>query len=123
MNYKKMRIIVIKYAYLISLILMFFSIFSENKLQFIGGVFLGTSISSIMFYQMTIALNKASMMQVDDAQRFARSRYAIRMIVYAVTIFASIKSNQISEIATIIGLLSIKLSVLFLTTTKKLNGH
>ena len=115
-----MRISIIKYAYMMSLLLMCIAIFVEKKIAFISGVFFGTSISSLMFYQMTISMKNASLMLPQDAQRYAASRYVFRMVIYAIAIVASIKSNYINEFATMAGLLSIKLAILFMTFTKKL---
>lgn len=119
MDYKEMRLKIIKYAYIVGLLLTIIGFFVENKIQFISGIFLGTTVSSLMFYQLTNTLNKASFMFPEEAQRYATSRYVARMAIYAIAIIASMKSNQINAFGVIIGIFTIKISVLFLTLTKR----
>lgn len=121
MDYKEMRIKVIKYAYIVGLLLSIICFFVENKLKFISGIFLGTTVSSLMFYQLTNTLNKASIMFPHEAQRYATSRYIIRMATYAIVIIAAMKSTQTNAFAVIIGIFTIKIAILFLTLTKKVS--
>lgn len=121
MDYRKMRVKIIKYACITGIILSLLCLLIKRDILYLSGVFLGSAVSCLMFYQMTNSLARAIQMYPAQAQRYSLSQYVMRLTVYAITIIASIKSNHVNEFGTIIGLFSIKIAILYMTLTNKLN--
>lgn len=121
MEYSKLqRRIVLGASVLSLLVLLAATIFLDDKLKFAYGIFFGTAISILMFMQTANALSKATAMTPHRAQKYVASRYIIRMLIYGTVLFVSLKADYINVIATLIGFLSVKVSVMTLSFAKKI---
>ncbi len=95
-------------------------IFTENKAPFVYGLAFGTAISVLMFLQTANAMAKSMEMSPNGAQKYISSRYAIRMLIYGVVLFISLRADHINPLGTILGFMSVKAAVLYLTIFKKI---
>lgn len=121
MEYSKLQRRIVITSCLLSLIITAAAfIFVQDKMRFAYGIFFGTAISNLMFLQTANALSKASAMAPSQAQRYVASRYIIRMVIYGAVLFISLKADYINVIATVVGFLTVKISVLFLSIMKKI---
>lgn len=121
MEYSKLKRKIVVAAGILSLtIAIIATIFIENKLKFVYGIFFGTGISILMFLQMANTLSSAATMAPSQAQKHVTSRYIIRLIIYGVVLFVSLRADYINVLATIIGFLSVKISILFLSIFRKI---
>lgn len=77
----------------------------------LAGVFLGGAVSILMFMELGRTLQKAVTMNAGGAQAFATMKYSLRFAVTALVVFLALKADYISNIGTILGLLSVKLVV------------
>lgn len=84
----------------------------KNGKELALGVLLGYGIASLMFWQTERTVKTAVTLSPAAAQRYMFSRYFIRMVVYLVAIFSSIRAEHIHIIGTLLGFLSIKIAVL-----------
>lgn len=94
-------------------------IFVKNPLHFGWGILFGSLTASLMFWQTFRSVEKAVSLSPAAAQRHIMLRYFARMIVYAAVLFASIKAEHIHLIGVLIGLSSIKISVLLIAVMGK----
>ena len=121
MEYSKLQSRVVIVSCLLSLLIAAIALlFVADKLKFAYGLFFGSGISILMFLQTANALSKASGMAPNQAQKYVASRYIIRMLIYGVVLFVSLKADYINVIATVIGFLTVKVAVLFLSFFKKI---
>lgn len=121
MEYSKLQVKIIVTSCLLGLLAIVISLpLVADKIKFAYGIFFGTGISALMFLQTANALAKASAMAPSQAQKHVTSRYIIRMTIYAMVLFVSIKADNINVIATVIGFLTVKIAVLFLSIFKKI---
>ncbi|WP_028828860.1 ATP synthase subunit I [Proteocatella sphenisci] len=86
-------------------------VFFDNWTAFITGLVFGLLISILCFELLSGSIVKAVSLPPEKAQIFAGSRYFIRLVIYAVVILISIKADYINVIGTILGLSSIKMSI------------
>lgn len=110
----KTKAVVVKNAILITAvgaILIFF--LSKNYMPYLTGMLFGFLISVLCFQQMSIAISKAVNLPPEKAQIFIGIRYFIRLFIYGMVIYISIKADYINLLGTIFGLLSLKLSIVF----------
>lgn len=92
---------------------------AARDVRFIYGVVFGTGIAVLMFLQMSDALAKSATMSPAQAQRYVASRYLIRMSIYAVVLYVSLRAPHIQPLGTILGLLGVKMAVLLLSIAGK----
>jgi ribose/xylose/arabinose/galactoside ABC-type transport system permease subunit len=97
-------------AALVISVLVFFII--QNPVPMIYGIIFGTLISILSFRILALTLEKAVKMPPARAQIYAMSRYFLRMIIYGVVLYISIRADYINVMGTIIGLLIIKVVIL-----------
>ncbi len=83
------------------------------------GLALGTAVGILMFLQMAKSIESAVALESAQAQMFMTKRYLIRMVVYLVTVFASIRAEHINMLGTLLGLLCIKGAVILLAVLNK----
>lgn len=86
-------------------------LFFDNWTAFIMGLVFGLLISILCFELLSGSIAKAVSLSPEKAQIFAGSRYFIRLLIYAAVILISIKADYINAIGTIIGLSSVKMSI------------
>lgn len=114
----KTKVRIIKNAIIIVGILSMVTVFFINeKSQMLTGLIFGLLISILCFEQLSAAITKAVDLPPEKAQVFVGLRYFIRLFIYAAVLYISIKADYINVIGTLMGLVSIKLSILFLTVT------
>jgi len=114
----KTKVRIIKNAIIIVGILSMVTVFFINeKSQMLTGLIFGLLISILCFEQLSAAITKAVDLPPEKAQVFVGLRYFIRLFIYAAVLYISIKADYINVIGTLMGLASIKLSILFLTVT------
>ena len=88
------------------------SIFSyDGWTEFVTGIVFGLLISILCFELLSSAVVKAVNLPPEKAQIYAGTRYVIRLVIYAAVIFISIRADYINVVGTILGLSSIKLSI------------
>lgn len=116
MDYSNTKKVVIVYSTIASFIFIsgtFFLI--ENSREIISGILFGFFIGLLMFFQMEKSLENAMTLPPERVQNFISSRYAVRMLIYAVVLYVSAKSEHLNIIGTATGLLSIRVGIFFLT--------
>ncbi len=117
----KTKTVVVKNAILITAvgaIMIFF--LSKNYMPYLTGMLFGFLIAVLCFQQMSIAISKAVNLPPEKAQIFIGIRYFIRLFIYGMVIYISIKADYINLLGTIFGLLSLKMSIIFSGFFKKL---
>ena len=88
------------------------SIFTyDGWTEFVTGIVFGLLISILCFELLSSAVVKAVNLPPEKAQIYAGTRYVIRLVIYAAVIFISIRADYINVVGTILGLSSIKLSI------------
>lgn len=88
------------------------SIFTyDGWTEFVTGIVFGLLISILCFELLSTAVVKAVNLPPEKAQIYAGTRYVIRLVIYAAVIFISIRADYINVVGTILGLSSIKLSI------------
>ena len=97
--------------------------FSESKLHFSLGLWLGVGISLFMAWHIHYSLNNALDMQEGDAGKYMYRMYAIRMAVVLVVFFLAAYFKVCSMAGVLLGMFSLKLGAylqpLFQKITKK----
>lgn len=78
---------------------------------FVTGIVFGLLIAVLYFELLSSAVIRAVNLPPEKAQIYAGTRYIIRLVIYAAVIFISIKADYINVVGTILGLSSIKLSI------------
>ncbi|MBP6143274.1 MAG: hypothetical protein KAZ42_00830 [Proteocatella sp.] len=78
---------------------------------FVTGIVFGLLIAVLCFELLSSAVIRAVNLPPEKAQIYAGTRYIIRLVIYAAVIFISIKADYINVVGTILGLSSIKLSI------------
>ncbi len=91
----------------------------KERLPFLYGLGLGFAVSALMLIQNYRSLSAAVMMTPEQAQRYIFSRYYLRLGIYVLVIFSSIKAAHINVAGTVIGLLCIKAGTVLLALLKK----
>ncbi len=80
-------------------------------LESAAGVFLGGAVAILMFMELGRTLQKAVTMSTGGAQAFTTMKYSLRFAVTAVVVLLALKAPYISDVGTILGLLSVKIVV------------
>lgn len=93
---------------------------SKNYMPYLTGMLFGFLIAVLCFQQLSMAISKAVNLPPGKAQIFVGTRYFIRLIIYGMVIYISIKADYINLIGTLYGLLSIKLSIILSGIFKKI---
>ena len=78
---------------------------------FVTGIVFGLLRAVLCFELLSSAVIRAVNLPPEKAQIYAGTRYIIRLVIYAAVIFISIKADYINVVGTILGLSSIKLSI------------
>lgn len=86
-------------------------IITGEFLETAAGIFLGGAVAILMFMELGRTLQKAVTMNSGRAQAFATMKYSLRFAVTAVVVLLALKAPYISDVGTILGLLSVKLVV------------
>jgi hypothetical protein len=98
----------------------------DGAVPYFNGLIFGYLISVLNFIDLANTMTRASIMSPGQAQIFASLKYFIRFAVTGLVVFISIKADYINVLGTIIGLLVIKLVIIFtqaLTKTKRKEGN
>lgn len=82
-----------------------------NFMETAAGIFLGGAVAILMFMELGRTLQKAVTMSSGGAQAFATMKYTLRFAVTAVVVLLALKAPYISDMGTILGLLSVKIVV------------
>lgn len=108
------KTVVVKNAILITAVGAILTFFlSKNYIPYLMGMLFGFLIAVLCFQQMSMAILKAVNLPPEKAQIFIGIRYFIRLFIYGLVIYISIKADYINLLGTIFGLLSLKLSIIF----------
>lgn len=108
------KTVVVKNAILITAVGAILTFFlSKNYIPYLMGMLFGFLIAVLCFQQMSMAISKAVNLPPEKAQIFIGIRYFIRLFIYGLVIYISIKADYINLLGTIFGLLSLKLSIIF----------
>lgn len=112
---KKTIIDVLKAVIILVLIIsvIFLFVFENSKTYILGLVF-GASVSFLLFIELAITISKAVTMRAEKANSYTALKYNLRLLIFGVVIFISIKSPYINVIGTVIGLLSVKFVIYFI---------
>lgn len=114
----KMKVKIIKNAVIIVGVMAILTVlFISDKNPVLIGLIFGMLISILCFEQLSVAVMKAVELSPDKAQVFVGVRYFIRLFIYAAVIYVSLKADYISVIGALMGLISIKMSILLSTMT------
>lgn len=89
------------------------AIFAENPIPLILGLVFGIVISILNFRLLEVTIIKSSNMTPAKAQGYVTSRYFIRLVLIAGVIYASVTNPSLNVIGTIVGLLLLKLVIIF----------
>lgn len=117
----RLRILIHAFA-LATLILIFGVVFLNKPIAFIKGLVLGFSVSVLMFFQLSKAVEKALTLLPSAAQGHMMGQYFVRMSVYALTIVAAAKTKNVDVPAVFIGFLCIRGAIFFMTIFNRLEG-
>ncbi len=111
----KLSLVVSLVATMVSFILV------NNAKPVILGIWFGSIISLLLFYELALTISKAVKMNTARASRYTSFKYFIRFVIYALILAISVKSNNLNIFGTIFGILSVKLTIYFknLILTKK----
>ncbi len=89
-------------------------LFIPEPLPLFLGLIFGSLATLLMFLELAVTIEKAVKMEKDRAKAYTASKYYLRVLIYGVVIFISIKASFINVIGTVIGLLSVKV-VIYIT--------
>lgn len=107
---------------LISVGLALFSFLTQNPLTFALGVLFGGLYSILNFKLMQLTFDKAMKMPSARAQKYVQTRYFLRYLITGVVIYVAIMNPWVNIIGVLLGLVAVKISVLFNTTLPKKNA-
>lgn len=94
-------------------------VWSSKPLAFSLGIFFGTAIGILNFYELALTLNKSVNMTPGKASQYASLKYFMRFMVTAVVIFIAIRSPYLDVLGTAFGLVSIKFVVFAMNLLNK----
>jgi len=97
---------------LICLVLMIFSVFTQDPLKFIFGVIYGGVYSILNFRVMQLNFEKAIKMPSAGAQKYIQTRYFLRFLISGVVIYVAVINPWLNIIGVLLGLSAVKISVL-----------
>ncbi|MFZ7133024.1 MAG: ATP synthase subunit I [Eubacteriales bacterium] len=103
---------IIKRAGIITIILSFFSLWMEQPIAFILGLFFGLVFSVLNFRLLELTIQKSMRMHPAKAQSYVSTRYFLRYILTGGIIYVSISNPAIDILGTMIGLLIIKFVII-----------
>lgn len=83
----------------------------EDPKPFILGMVFGSLIGLLNFRSMAVAIEKAVRMDSGSASVYAAVHYFIRMGVYGIVIYVSIKAPYMDVLGTVLGILMIKIVI------------
>ncbi|MGL5440435.1 MAG: ATP synthase subunit I [Filifactoraceae bacterium] len=91
---------------------------TKQPKPYILGLVFGGGIGALSFRMMGISLEKTLKMSPDSAKINAGINYFIRMFIYGSVLFVAVRADYISVITTTLGLVAIKIVILFLNFFK-----
>lgn len=94
---------------------------STKPFAFMLGVLIGALTSYLAFVELALTMTKAVKMTSGRSAIYVNAKYYMRLIIYGLVIYASIKAPYIDVYGTVTGLLLVKL-VIYITNiffTKK----
>lgn len=107
-----MQIKIVKKSLILMTVLAAVSFFVlKDPKSFVAGMVFGNFISILNFRNMAISLEKAVRMNSGAASVYAAVNYFIRMVIYGVVIYISIKASYIDVLGTVLGFLLIKIVI------------
>lgn len=77
----------------------------------IKGFTLGSLISMVLFKHMYLTLNRGLSMEAARASRYVSVQYAIRYLIYGITLTVAAKAPYLSLLGTFCGLLIMKVTI------------
>lgn len=89
-----------------------FLLFLENPKPLVLGLFLGGIISIISFILIDKTLTNAIKLPGKQIKFYIMKHYIIRYVIYFVVIFIAAKADYLSIITTLLGLLSVKYTII-----------
>lgn len=111
-NAYKFMIRIMKFSAFVFLFELFLiGIFFDEPLMYIIGLVLGYALNLIFFRVMYLNVKSKLEMESKRAIIFTRINYAVRMIITGLLFFVVIKSNKISLLTCVIGLLNVKIAI------------
>ena len=107
--------IIIKKTLILALIIMgIILIAAKEPKPYILGLIFGTLIGILTFLLMDKSVKKAAYMNPDGAYNYTVRQYFIRMSIYAIILIIAATADYLSFLATAIGLLLIKTTIISL---------
>lgn len=91
----------------------------EDYMPYIKGYIFGLLVGILVFKLLVNSSKKAINMSLGSANNYARRQYFIRMSIYAVVLIISSKADYLNILSTFLGLIMIKISILYSTVFKK----
>ncbi|MCK8824587.1 ATP synthase subunit I [Fuchsiella alkaliacetigena] len=98
---------ILKIGGILTLLLIF-----SLQIDWVLGFVLGTIISLLMFRLLALTINESIKKSTTGAGSFMVRRYFIRYSIYGVIIYLALTNNQLDFIATVIGLLMVKITII-----------
>jgi len=77
------------------------------------GLLYGSLLACLNFVELKNTVKRAVVMSPGNAQSYASRKYFLRYAVLAVALYAAVKSPNLSILSTLVGLLSVKLVILW----------
>ncbi|PID82776.1 MAG: hypothetical protein CSB15_01625 [Clostridiales bacterium] len=106
--------LIAKYSVVLSIIAtIIVCIFFKNPIPIVLGLWFGTLISILLFYELALTISKAVQMNSAKASTYTSLKYFLRFLVYAVVLFVAAKNKNLNIYATVFGILSVKVSIYF----------
>lgn len=100
---------VIIYDVVITIGLILTSTFSANMIL---GLILGTMVALMNFTMLAKTIEKSVEMSPDGAKLYASSQYFVRMVIIAIVLFITVKSQKLHLIGVLLGLIGPKIVIL-----------
>lgn len=85
---------------------------STFNISMILGLVLGTLVALMNFTMLAKTIEKSVEMSLNGAKLYASSQYFIRMIIVAVVLFVTVKSQRLHLIGVLLGLIGPKIVIL-----------
>lgn len=83
----------------------------QSIVQVILGCILGNGVGILLFFQLARDIEHSSFLPENKVSSYIFGRYMIRYALYGSTIFLSIYLEEVSLVTTLLGLFTVKISI------------
>lgn len=121
---KKTLIDIFKYLVIFMIPALFLCfILMEKPYPFMLGMIFGALTSYLAFVELAVTMTKAVKMTSGKSAIYVNAKYYMRLLIFGIVIYVSIKAPYLDVYGTVVGLLSVKLIIyianIFFSTKSK----